>query len=153
MCLWILLGLLMAGSGAAWFAKLPVYISGPAVVVGQPNGMVVVVLFPATNLPRLRAGQQLFLQFPGMAERLDRSIIAVEPGISSPESAQRRFVPNASTAALISEPVAVVQTRLDPLPSSLPTSTYAGSVGHANVEVGSRRVVSLLPFIGRFFED
>ena len=156
--LWSLLGLLVVSGFLAWFAQVPMYTSGSAVVVdgrGKTpsigNEVLVVAFVPPEHLWRLRAGQTLFLQFDGGGKRIGRSIIAVEPEISSPDGAQSRFALNAGTAPAITQPSAVAIARLAPLSAGLPAAAYVGSVYRAEIEIGSRRVISLLPLIGQFF--
>jgi len=160
MCLWILLGLLVVSGFLAWFAQVPVYASGPAVVVDGSSKtpysgahILIVAFVPPENLSRLRVGQTLFLQFDGAGRRIGRSIISVEPEISSAEMAQRRFALGAGAAPAIIRPSAVAIARLEPLSTGLPAAAYVGSVYRAEIEVGARRVISLLPPIGRFFGE
>jgi hypothetical protein len=158
LCLWILLGLLVAAGFVAWFAQVPVYAAGPAIVVEvrEPisfihEEVVVAIFLPPEHLRHLRAGQPMFLTLEGLGERIRTPILAVEPGISSPMDAQRRFALSAATA--VNRPAVVAIARLGPLPAGLSASTYIGSVGRAEVEIGSRRVLTLLPLIGQFFGE
>jgi hypothetical protein len=63
------------------------------------------------------------------------------------------FAINAGAASGLAQPSAVAIARFEPAPASLPAAAYAGSVYHVEVEVGSRRVISFLPLIGRFFGE
>jgi hypothetical protein len=153
-CLWVLTGLLAVGGGLASFAQVPVYASGSAIVVDARNnklqGMpddVVVALLPPEHHSHFEVGQQLFLHFPPTAERLRRSIIAVELEIYSPVAAQRRFGLAPGAALAVAHPAAVALAQLEPLPAGAPASAYLGSIGRVDVEVGSRRIISLLPFV------
>lgn len=157
--LWILLGLLVAGGFITWFAQVPVYASGPAIVVDGKgktqsvgDDLLVVAFLPPESFSDLRIGQTLFLQFDRVSERLGRPIIAVEPQISSPEAARKRFALSAGAVQSITQPSAVAIARLEPTPAGLPAGVYVGSIYRADIEVGSRRGISLLPFIGQFFE-
>lgn len=162
--LWFLLGLLGMSSIIAWFARVPVYASGSAVVVrwnkkNAPEDIVVAAFFPPQYLSRLRTTQKLFLHFDAMSisgafqneNRFNRSVIAVKPEISSPDVVQKQFALSSGAAQRITQPAAVVIAQLKPIPTGLPASTYLGSVGRADFEVGSQRAVSLLPLIGHFF--
>jgi hypothetical protein len=159
-CLWILLGLLVASGFIAWCAQVPVYASGPAVVVDGRDktpsiheDFVVVAFLPTEHLSRLRVGQTMFLALDPAGRRLSRPILAVEPEISSPDAAQKRFALHAGAALTLSQPVAVAIARWESPPTRLPASSYAGSVYHVDIEVGSRRVMALLPFVGQFFGE
>ncbi len=159
--LWVLFGLLAVSGGLAWFARVPVYTSGPAIVVDardnklqeMPDDVLVVAFFPPENRSRLEVGQRLFLQFPPNGERLRRSIIAIEPEIYSPVAAQRRFALEPSAVLAVAHPAAVALARLEPVPAGVPAPGYVGSIGRVDIEVGSRRIVSLLPFIDQFLES
>jgi hypothetical protein len=158
--LWVLLGLLAAAGAGIWFVRVPVYISGSAVVVaeegpapGSPAGVMAIVFLPPEAHARLHAGQALFLTFDSAGQPLERSIAAVDPDISSPASVQQRFALGPGAASAVSGPSAVVTARLAPLPMGMSALAYVGSTGRADVQVGSRRIGSLLPLVGRFFGE
>ncbi len=156
--LWVLTGLLAVSGGLACFAQVPVYASGSAIVVdaqnsklrGVPDDVVVMAFLPPEYRSHLEVGQQLFLHFSPTGERLRRSIIAVEPEIYSPVAAQRRFGLAPGAALAVAHPAAVALAQLEPLPAGAPASAYLGSIGRVDVEVGSRRIISLLPFVDQF---
>jgi hypothetical protein len=160
LCLWFLLGLLVASGCLAWFARVPVYASGLAVVVDGRNSTpstrekaLIVVFVPSEYLGRLRVGQALLLQLEERSKRLRTPIMAVEPGVSSPEMARRRFGLDAGAALAITQPAAIALARLQPLSSNLPEAAYVGSMYRAQIAVASRRVIALLPLIGQFFGE
>lgn len=171
--LWFLLGLLTISSFIAWFTRVPVYISGSAVVTRSHGKLmndqlhhrasrvnedvVVVAFFPSQYLSSLQTSQKLFLSFDvtGISEMarnanyFDRSIIAVVPRIISPADIQKHF---ALKAQVTNQPAVVAIAHLEPIPAHLPATAYMGSIGQAKVEIGSQRLVSLLPLIGQFFK-
>jgi hypothetical protein len=158
--LWLLFGLLAAGGFVAWLAHVPVYASGPGVVVDwtsnaspNPDGVGVVAFVPPEHLPRLRAGQPLFLELGDGRERVRTPIVAVEPTVISPEAARRRFALGAAAAPQITQPAAAAIARWTAPPTGLAASSYVGSVYHADIEVGSQRVISLVPLLGRWFAE
>jgi hypothetical protein len=153
-CLWILLGLLLASCLVAWLARVPVYATGNAVVMdstgaGQtgPGGVMVAAFLPAADLPALRAGQDMIVRLDERGEAARMPIVAVEPEISSPSAVLQRF--GLQPGAAVSQPTAVALAILGPRPGGLPVSVYIGGIYPARVEVGSRRVVSLIPLLGR----
>jgi hypothetical protein len=164
-CLWLLLCLLMAGGLVAWSAKMPVYVSGSAVIgnwprqhdsidaTGKSGEIVVIAFLPAEYLSRLRVGQTLFLQMERSGGRLGSAVMSVAPEVFSPEVARKMFAINAGDALDLVRPSAVAVARFEPAPSSLPVAAYLGSVYQVEIEVGSRRVISFLPLIGRFFGE
>jgi len=159
-CLWLLLGLLVTGGLVAWFAQMPMYASGLAVVVSWQgknqslrDDIVMIAFLPPENLSRLRVGQKVFLGIDKAGNRLSIPIVAVEPEISSPSLARERFALNPGAAQAITQPSAIAVAPFEPSLTSLPASAYVGSIYHVDVEVGSRRVASLLPLVGRFFGE
>jgi hypothetical protein len=159
-CLWLLLGLLVASTILAWCARVPVYASGSAVMIDGGNSspatteeVLIVAFIPPEHLWRLRVGQVLLLQFDGRSKPLGTPIMAVEPEVSSPQMARRRFGLGESAAQAIAHPSAIALARLQPLPSGLPAAAYVGSIFRAQIEVDSRRVISMLPLLGQFFGE
>lgn len=155
--LWFLLGMLTVSSVVAWFTRIPVYTSGSAAVVRlndktyrRDQKIVVIALFPPQHLSSLQTTKKLFLSFDAMGDRLSHPIITVEPKIISPDVIQKQFALNPQVAT---GPSVVAIAQLEPIPNNLPASAYLGSVGRAEAEVGSQRLVSLLPLIGQFFAD
>ena len=158
--LWVLLGLIVISGFAAWFAQVPVYASGLAVVVDrgsvtqdvriQDVAILVAFLPPGQHL---QAGQNLSLQFEATGERLSRAILVVEPEVVSPAVAQRRFALEDGAALAITQPATVAIARFEPTPTGLPAHTYIGSTYHVEVIVGSRRLISFLPLMGQWFYE
>jgi len=158
--LWIFLALLLAGGLATCLVRVPIYSAGSAIVVESaayghiaPGKFVMVAFLPADSLSHLRVGQNLFVNIDERIERLSRPIIAVEPEVTSPDKVRRHFLLSGEMASAITQPVAVAIAQLEPLPSSLPASSFAGSIYPVNVEVGSQRLIFLLPLMDRFWRD
>lgn len=155
--LWVLLGLLGIAALFAWLVKVPIYVSGLAVVVDRSqiaqdiqDDVVLVAFFPPGHL---QAGQNLLVQFSATGERSSREIVAVEPEISSPDAARRKFALEDDAALAITQPAIVAVARFQPTPLRLPARAYVGSTYRVDVEVGSRRLISLLPLIGQLFHE
>jgi hypothetical protein len=160
LCLWLLLGLLVAAGCVAWFAKAPVYASGSAAVVewkgdaqGIREGVVLVAFLPPQDLAHLQVGQALLVTFDPTAGAVNRALIAVEPRVIAPAAAQQQFGLSAHAAQVVSQPAAVAIARFEPAPSGLPVSTYVGSVYQVRIQVGVQSVFSLLPFFGQSLGD
>ena len=151
--MWILVALLVASVVAAWFARVPVFASGTAALVSpkegdRGNSAVVVAFLPQETLSHLRAGQSMFIEAREMRERIRLTVDGVEPEINSPATARVRFALGAASGA-VTRPSAVALGRLEGEAAGLPAALYAGGVYRVEVEVGSRRVISLLPGLGR----
>jgi hypothetical protein len=153
--LWLLIGLLGMAGILTWTVPVPVYVSGSAVIVAPATAaeeMVVVAFLPAAALARLQVGQPLFLPIDVSGMRLQQPITVVESTLFSPQAAQRRFNPNHEAALEISQPVAVAIAPFVPPASDLPAATYASTVSPVDVQIGTRRLLSLLPLVGHFFD-
>jgi len=157
--LWLLLGLLLAGGAVAWFARVPDYASGRAVVARLPaegasggERIVVVAFLPAASHARLRVGQPMWVQWDGAAGPVSTSLSAIQPQLSSPEAVRKRFSLGPEEAGAITGPVAVVTASMA-AEAGVPADARVGSVGHAQVEIGSRRVFSLLLGLASWGEE
>jgi hypothetical protein len=150
--LWILLGLLLVVGGLAWYEQVPTYASGNGVVLSSKyappyaHQEAVAVAFFAVGLANhLHVGQTVSVRFASSTQSLKGTVLAVNP-VVSPDAAVRRYGLDAS---LITQPSAVMLIKLDNISPVL----YAGSTLTVNVRIGSRRIISLLPGIGRLFGE
>ncbi len=157
--LWLALGLLITMGLLTMFAKIPVYIPAIATVVETKDGrfndygdIVLAIFLQAEKLPDLKAGQNVFFRLSKSSEPMRRPILTVEPRIISPKLAQDYFSLSAGASAKISEAKAVAIAQFKPLPATIHPVDYLGSFYEAEVEVGTFRMISLLPVIGRFFQ-
>jgi len=154
-CLWILLGLLIIAGVAAWLGRVPTYVAGSGVVL-EPGSTtqqgsdeaVAVVFVPATPSLTLRPGLPVQLQIGATGPQVASTIMTVEPGIVSPSEARAQYALGGVAAAVITQPSVAVTARLGP---SIPAQVYAGSIVSAQVQVGTRSVLSLLPGLGSLF--
>ena len=151
-CLWILLGLLIIARVAAWLGQVPTYVARSGVVLDPGsttqqggNEGVAVVFVPATPSLTLRPGLPVQLQIGSTGPQLTTTIATVEPGMVSPNEARDRYALGGVASAVITQPSVVVTARLGP---SIPAQVYAGSIVSAQVQVGTRSVLSLLPGLG-----
>jgi hypothetical protein len=155
--LWILLALLLTAGLLTWLAQVPTYLEGagiileqqPASASGQREALALIFL-PASSAPRLRVGLPIQVHIGSSGPSLLRQIDQVEPGILSPRAARTRYALASSVSQMLTEPVVVMSVRLGP---SIPAQVYAGSMVTAQVQVGSRRVLSLLPGLDRWIGD
>ena len=79
-------------------------------------------------------------------------ILAVETEVSTPTVLRTRFALDA-VAAGVNEPAVVAIASLESTPSGLPPSLHTGSAYQTLVEIGSQRLVSFVPLLGRLFVD
>ena len=153
--LWILLGLLLVVGGLAWYEQVPTYASGNGVVLSSKYAppyahqeAVAVAFFSVGQARDVHIGQAVRVDFASSTSPVKGTVLAVDPMVS-PYTAMHRYGLDSNDAPLITQPSIVVLIKMDNISSAL----YAGSTLTVNVRVGSRRIISLLPGIGRLFGE
>lgn len=156
--LWVIAGVLISAGAFGLLAKVPVYASAIAVVVGKdgsseegPPALAVLVCLSSEELTRLKSGQRVTFVIGKSNQSVSGPIFAIEPNVLSPKTVQERFRLSSGTGSHISEPKAVALARWRPEPTGPSVDSLIGSVYDARVEVGSRRVISLFPIVGNVF--
>jgi len=155
--LWVLLGLLLVATLLAWLGQVPVYVAGSGVVLNsgvkiQQGGQeaVAVVFLPATPSLNVRSGLPIQVQIGSSGPQLTSTIDTVQPGVISPSDARERYSLTGDLAQVITQPSIAVTVRLG---AGVSTQRFAGSLVGAQVQVGTRSVLSLLPVIGPLIGD
>lgn len=143
---WILLALLLSAGGIAWWGEIPTYVAGSGIMLAQgphsiPGRNEALIFLPANQPLRLDIGSPIQLQIGTAGPRCTGQIEQIDPGIISPVVAQQRYALGSSTALVITQPSIAILARVG-LP--LADRVYAGSIVHAQVRNGSRRVLLLL---------
>jgi hypothetical protein len=154
--LWALLGLLLVVGLLAWYEQIPTYATGRGAVLSPgymshytQQGAVAAAFFAVDQAKHLHVGQSVAVSFTSSPDSsLKGTVLAVNAAVS-PDSALRQYGLSSTAALSITQPSIVVIIRLDVASPSL----YAGSTLTANVQVGSRRIISLLPGIGSFWGE
>ncbi len=150
--LWILLGLLLVVGLLAWYEQVPTYISGRGTVLRSDHvppsasnaRAVVVAFFGVDQAGNLHAGQSVLVSFASSPQSLAGTLLTVDPTVS-PAVALQRYGLGSDGPPLITQPSAAAIVKLDNTSPAL----YASNVLTVNVQVGSCRIISLLPGIGR----
>ncbi len=141
--LWVLLGLLLALVTLTWLGRVPINVEGSGVVLdqraaisGNRGDAAVFLQVDASN--KVRAGQPVQIQ---IASRVfsNAIVVSVEPGALSPVEIKQRYGQTVVGPAVI----VVIAFR-----TALPTQKYAGTEIHAQIQVGTQRLLSLFPGIG-----
>lgn len=160
--LWTFVGFAIAASLLLWLMRIPIYTK--AIAIALPNEYrslprssalngthesLMAVLIPARDARDVRVGQHVFWSFSNTGHRISRTVIAVEPSVRSPDSLPLLLGLRGQATASVTEPSVIAFVEFGPLPDELPASAYVGSVYHAEVETGTRRVISMLPFFNR----
>ena len=139
----------------AWWTRVPVYRNGVATVVAAnfANEETIVAFFPPEWKSEMKAGQNLSLKLDPAGPPVVRTIAAIEPEILSPTEARKKFNLDNTAARSYEFPAAVAIARLGKPSQELPASAYEGAVVQAQLEVGSQRLIALLPLVGGFFRN
>jgi hypothetical protein len=153
---WVIVGILLSGGLFAWAVKVPQYTPAQAIVItteseNQATAFVCLVN-PATSR-NLYAGLKAFVRLGPGDQVAVSEIESIEPAVASPQSLLSRY-PTASAGALrqLSHAAAVVWLGPPSLPRGIMLEELTGGVYPVQIETGSRRAVSLIPLLGRFFD-
>ena len=144
--LWLVLGLLVVCGVLAWSVHVPVYTSGAGIVQRDAQGQARAVIFlPVSQLSKLHAGQEVHLTIGSVKLSEPQHIATVESEILSPVMAEQRYGLSGTVALLVQQPSVAVVVNPGPQWS---LSLYEGAVVQAQIQVGSQRLLALLPLIG-----
>lgn len=149
--MWLAVLLLLSATALLLAVRLPEFAVGPSVVVDGDSlnrkapGAAVAAFLPTEYAVRLSPGQSAEITLPGReagedAGTLAARVLAVEPAPLSPAAARERYGLDPATGSLLNGPVIVAVIDVE-----LPAELWQGSVGEAQIEVGSRSLLSLLP--------
>ncbi len=148
-CRWLLLILLVGVAVLAWWVRVPTYVSAGGVIVGggelRPAGAetAAVLFLPPEQAVPLRVGRPVYLRVASGASA-QGTVAEVEPGVISPDEARERYpIPEGSD--LITRSSVAVVVRLDRTP---PAAARGGTPTTARVEIGSQRLLALVPGLG-----
>jgi hypothetical protein len=145
--LWVLLSILFMAGLFAWNARIPTYVNGAGIVQESSAGNSIGVVFLPTGPSTIvQVGESVQIQVGANGPQIQGFIMEVEPDIMSPESTRNHFQLEGDNASLVTQPAQVVLVRFR---TTVPATTYAGSSLSAQIEVGSQRILSQLPWIGQ----
>lgn len=145
-CLWALLGLLIAATLTAWLGQVPEFVTGSGIMQAQQgsNNIAAVVFLPANAFSKVRTGQTVQVQLAATGQQFTGTIDNVGTGIISPAEAQQQYHLGGAGPQVAPGPSVVVTVVVSP---SIPRNTYEGSIIYAQAQIGSERILSLLPGI------
>jgi len=147
-CGWFLLCLVVAVGVVAWLEKVPIFVNGSGIVLAQEQGNVsgdggmVRIFLPASQARSIHVGETSLLQVGRTGPSFTTRIVHVEPGLLSPDDVHKRYGFNYYGMPVITEPSVAVDVKVKP---SVLSRLYAGSPVSAQVQIGTQRVLSLLP--------
>ncbi len=107
-----------------------------------------VFFFPPAQAQNLHTGLPVRLHVGPSGQQISSQIASVEPGVMSP-AVLRALFHLENTSLSITQPSTVVIVKLNPAFAT----AYAGSTVMANLQVGSERLISLLPGVGSLFRS
>jgi hypothetical protein len=152
-CLWLLLGVFIGTGFIAWYVQMPTYVDGSGIILargalpqsadGEPAA---IVFLPPHQAAHVRVGLPTDVQIGAVGVHVRGTVAKVEPGIMSPDAARTGYRLDGAGALLITQPAVVVLVSLG---TTVPATAYAGSLVTAKVEIGSQRLLALLPGLGR----
>jgi hypothetical protein len=145
LCCWLLLGLLFATVLLTWQLQVAVSVETAGVIVQrapQGAGQTAAVLFVPASTVSIPPEQPITVHLIGQTEPLQASITSVKPGVVTPVAARQQYGLRGDLAWVITQPSVVVTITLH---TNLPASTLEGRSLHAQMRVGSRSLLSLLP--------
>ncbi len=144
--LWVLLSILFMAGLFAWSERIPTYVSGAGIVQKSDTGnsSTAMVFLPTGPSTTVHVGEPVRVQIGSL--QVQGKVIKVETAIMSPAQARTQFQLQGNMAYLVTQPSLVALVGFN---TTIPASIYAGSLLNAQVEVGSQRILSQLPWIGQ----
>lgn len=155
--LWTIVVLLIFSGVAVWLTSMPVYASGLAIVVDTENkpvnieeGTALLVLLPPEAQPALDEGKTILIQVNASSKPLKSEIVAFEKDASKVVNRiLEEFDLDNHPAVAKAQPAAVAIVQLEDMEGNALANDYIGTIFRADIQVGSRRIVSLLPLMDR----
>jgi hypothetical protein len=160
--LWILLALLLVSAALAWYKEIPVYLTAPGIVLNESHQQsqktaeaavaaaaavaTVAIFLPQNQGNKVNIGSYVRMQLDNTGVVLKGRVTDIKPTMS-PYALLQRYGLDGRYALLITKPSMVVFVQLKTISSTM----YAGSMVTADVEVGSQRIISLLPGLNSLF--
>jgi len=141
---WMLLIILMSAGIISWLGQIPLYVTGSGVVLDKTplphqssDDATAVILLTAIDAAHVHAGLSSQVQIGSTGLQLTRVVSAVSPAILSPNEAHKLY------GITMTDPALVISLSLGP---TISRKIYAGSPVHVQIQIGSRRLISLFPF-------
>jgi hypothetical protein len=154
--LWTIVVLLIFSGVAVWFTSMPIYASGLAIVVDTENkpvnieeGTAILALLPPEAQSALDEGKTILIQVNATSKPLEGEIVAFEKDASKVDSILEEFALTNHPAVAKGQPAAVAIVRLEDMEGNVLATDYLGTIFRADIQVGSRRIASLLPLVDR----
>ena len=150
--LWVLVGLSVISLLIAWCISVPVMIPGQAIVIETQNesgyDLELAILFSSEYRQTVKTGQSVFVSIESNNKPTQQQISTVAPRTLSPEEAMEIYAASICSPLLILQPVSVVFSEFHPPNIGLKSRDFRGSVYTVEIEIGTQRLITLIPVIG-----
>ena len=100
------------------------------------------LFLPTSEASQVRVGQPVQLQLASTDLQFTGTVSQIEPGAISPIEARQRYDLVGEAAASLTQPSVVVVVKPA---TALAASPYAGSLVEAQIQAGTRSVLTLVP--------
>lgn len=155
--LWILTLCLLAILVTTGLVRIPIFSTVPGFAAERETPavggeeMVLVILAPAPCQQAIKVGSEVLVHQED-GGRLPCTILRVEPSATSPAHLRERFAASLPPEASFSAPVVVAYAHLPSGAGGSSPQTLRGASFEVDIQVGTRRVLSLLPGAGRLLD-
>ena len=145
--LWIVLCLCLVLGWLCWNIRTPVYIAGIGMVAANTSSesSQAILFVPASQIQSVHVGAPVQLQIGSSNPLNVRNVVALLLTPMSPTQVRTSYHLDDTLSLLVTEPSVALVVVLDA--RSVPAN-YAGSIVHAQIQIGERSLLSLLPTIG-----
>lgn len=147
-CCWLLFAFLLSAVGLAWWVEVPVSVVGSGILLEQPlashpasHEAVTLIFLPTSHALSIQRGASIQFQGDKAGSEGSGLVERVEPGLTSPQDARRRYSLNGTVALLVTRPSIVVWVRVT---SPLSEHLSGESIVSAHVPIGTERLLTLL---------
>jgi hypothetical protein len=152
--MWIIIILLCCLIWLAWSASLPIYTTGAGLVIPSAQHSTdqaqIIIFLPQSATTKITEGQPINLQDGQTTIKYQGIIESASPYPLSPTEIRRHYKLDASVSNLVTQPSIVVNVKPEP---NYPITNYIGAIVIGEVQIGSRRIISLLPILDKIFGE
>lgn len=142
--LWVVLLLCLSAGLLAWSVRLPLSLSVSGVIIPyEPTGLQALLFAPGEQQERLRTGELVQLDLGTSGLQIHLAITSLSPQVLSPVQIRTRYHLDSTLGLAVRQPAVVAVVLLS---RSVALALYAGSPVNAEIQTGSRSVLSLLFF-------
>lgn len=142
--LWILLSLALLAGALTWQIRVPVYMAVPGVMVQDaPTARLQALLFVSPNQrSSIQPGQPVQLRIGTGELRLHLVVTSVASQVLSPAQIRTHYALDTALGLVANQPAVVAIVAMQ---ANAALQGYAGSLVSAQIQIGTRSVLSLLP--------